>query len=208
MEGMPPVVMNLLIINGLLFAATYVFASRGVDLYQYLAMHHWLSDDFRIWQPFTYMFLHGNMAQVDGRVVGLDGAFMHLFSNMFGLWMFGSTVEYYIGAKRFLQLYLISGLGAIVLFMLISGNLLTVCVGASGAVFGVLFSFGYLFPNQQLFIIPIPFPIKAKYMIALYAAFELYTGINNTGDGVAHMAHLAGMLVAFILLRIWKYRSR
>lgn len=272
LESMPPVVKNLLIINGLLFLATYMLANV-VDLSEYLALYHWSSPKFRIWQPITHLFMHGDS------VHNLESGFMHLFSNMFALWMFGSILENEMGSKRFLLFYLICGLGAASIYMAVNGyeynclkhaivqfdnnptykeyarflaqnhsvpfggndplyglkqiwetnpmdplyssramsmldqfytaTISNGCVGASGAVFGLLFAFGYLFPNVELMLMFIPIPIKAKYFVAFYALFELYAGIQNSaGDNIAHTAHLGGMLIAFIILKTWNITLR
>lgn len=217
---MPPVVKNLLIINALMFFATIVLGKYNIDLSEHLALYHWSSDKFRIWQFVTHLFMHG------GNINDPDGGFMHLFSNMFALWMFGAVLENNMGQKRFLTFYMLCGIGAALLYLLVITYQLAQiphtpqgmqmisflrdqgCVGASGAVFGILFAFGYLFPNTMLYIYFL-FPVKAKYFIAFYALFELYAGIkNNPGDNVAHFAHIGGMLVAFIILKIWNKTNK
>jgi membrane associated rhomboid family serine protease len=201
----PPVVKNLLIINGLVFAAMNLVGFEYQDMiYDWFALHHWGSQYFKIWQIVTHMFMHGNFA--------------HLFSNMFALWMFGSVLENRFGGKRFLNFYIICGIGASLLHLgVITYELHALnraftneaTVGASGAVFGLLFAFGYLFPNTELYMYFIPIPIKAKYFVAGYAFFELYAGVQQSaGDNIAHFAHLGGMLVAFILLKIWGKTDR
>ncbi|HMN32736.1 MAG TPA: rhomboid family intramembrane serine protease [Chitinophagaceae bacterium] len=209
---MPPVVKNLLIINTLVFFATIVFAKIGyASVIDSLALHHWSSDKFRVWQLITHLFVHG------GDPNDPEMGFLHLFSNMFALWMFGGILENYFGSKRFLTFYMICGVGAAILYLLVlsfqySGNMEMLnyfsAVGASGAVFGILFAFGYLFPNTILQIYFL-FPVKAKYFVAFYALFELYAGVkNNVGDNVAHFAHLGGMVVAFILIKYWNNRDK
>lgn len=209
---MPPVVKNLLIINTLVFFATIVFAKIGYgDFVEMLALHHWSSDKFRVWQLVTHLFVHG------GDPSDPEMGFLHLFSNMFALWMFGGILENFFGSKRFLTFYMICGIGAAILYLIVlsfqyRANMEMLnhfsAVGASGAVFGILFAFGYLFPNTVLQIYFL-FPVKAKYFVAFYALFELYAGIqNNVGDNVAHFAHLGGMVVAFILIKIWNNRDK
>lgn len=279
---LPPIVKNLIIINGIMVFAQFVLGKMGIDLSDYLGLHYWKSEYFKPWQFVTHMFMHGNYQD-------LNATLMHIFSNMFALWMFGSILENVWGPKRFLTFYLICGLGAALLHMgvvawqfhkieaafaayqnnpgleqlrafidqhvhyggspmgrqlintynewLTSGYDMTqesitsinhylngytypptgqyfngvfdeATVGASGAVFGILFAFGYLFPNTLLYIYFLV-PIKAKYVVGAYALFELFAGFRNSaGDNVAHFAHLGGMLVAFILLKIWNKRNR
>lgn len=216
MNNIPTVTKNLLLINVIAFAVTWLFELRGVDLASALGLHFFLAGDFGIYQFLTYMFLHGS--------------FMHLFFNMFALWMFGTTMERVWGSRRFLVYYLLCGIGAGLTQELVqyiqyaseglaayqnvstsSGvipmdvylNLWTT-IGASGSIYGVLMAFGMTFPNERMFIIPIPFPIKAKWLITGYIAIELYSAFNSPGDGVAHMAHLGGMLFGFLLIRYWR----
>jgi hypothetical protein len=136
----------------------------------------------------------------------MHGSFFHLLFNMFGLWMFGSLLEQHWGTKRFTWFYLLCGIGAGVAQLLYlyfqQIDMMQVidssAVGASGAVFGILGAFAYLFPNTELYLY-FMFPIKMKYAIALYAAYEIYTGIKQSaGDNVAHFAHLGGALFGFI----------
>jgi membrane associated rhomboid family serine protease len=160
------------------------------------------------------MFMHGSIA--------------HIFFNMFAVWMFGAAVENMWGPKRYLNYYLLTGLGAAVAHYAIvyyqmqplleqavseaerieimNGPLV---VGASGAVFGILVAFGMYFPNTMLFILPIPFPIKAKYAVIGYGLVELFSGVANmSGDNVAHFAHLGGLATGFILIQLWKRNDR
>ncbi len=234
---LPLVVKNLLIINGLFFLTTLVVQNQlNIDLSDTLGLHYPKSENFRIWQIVSYMFMHGS--------------FMHLFFNMFALWMFGNTLENYWGPKRFLIYYMITGIGAGIIQLLIthfrlmslysqisthelnfvlskgseiyqSGQNFTdpvagkinelvnsVTIGASGAVFGILLAFGMLFPNTMLYIY-FAIPIKAKWFVILYGAAELYSGIaNSSGDNVAHFAHLGGMLFGFILIKFWKKNNK
>ncbi|NDV82114.1 rhomboid family intramembrane serine protease [Bacteroides sp. 51] len=218
---MPTVTKNLIIINALLFLATFVLEQRfGIDLNDILGLHFFLADKFNPAQLFTYMFMHGGLS--------------HVFFNMFAVWMFGRVLEQVWGPKRFLFYYILCGVGAgivqeIVQFIHYEAVLSTyanvdlggrivpmadylnlmVTVGASGAVYAILLAFGMLFPNQQLFIIPFPFPIKAKYFVIGYAVLELYLGLsNNANDNVAHFAHLGGMIFGFILIMYWRKKNR
>ncbi len=216
MRNIPVVTKNLLIINILVFVATYVFKGVNIDLNDILGLHFFLASDFHIWQFFTYMFMHGG--------------FTHILMNMFMLWMFGMVVENVWGPKKFLFYYIVCGVGAglcqelaqygtylveglahfdsvrigtTVLPMNAYLNMMNT-VGASGAIYGVLLAFGMLFPEERMFIIPIPIPIKAKWIVMGSIVVELFSAIGTSNDGVAHLAHLGGMLFGFILIRYWK----
>jgi rhomboid-like protein len=235
--NIPTVVKNLLIINIIFYVATLMFG--GPMMTQVLGVHYFDGPDFRIWQVITYMFMHDY------------SSLFHIMFNMFALYTFGSSLEYIMGSKRFLNFYLITGLGALALQLMVQGfevyNItgsainngsfmidsfkrtisfnpelmsqdqastllgiyLTPMVGASGAIFGLLIAFGMLFPNAELFIMFIPVPIKAKYIIPIYVILELFLGVKQfSGDSVAHFAHLGGALVGFILVRIWHLKRR
>ena len=195
---MPTVTKNLIIINVLLFLAQFVAQSYGINLSDYLGLHFFLADNFN------------------------------------PVWMFGRILEQVWGPKRFLFYYILCGVGAGLLqegvqyiqyvtelSQYTSVNIGTgiipmseylnmmTTVGASGAVYAILLAFGMLFPNQQLFIFPLPFPIKAKFFVIGYALIELYAGFaNNPGDNVAHFAHLGGMIFGFILIMYWRKKNR
>jgi len=218
-QSMPPVVKNLLIVNGLVFFAQNVFAnSASFNIDNILALHDVHSPLFRPHQLITHMFMHGG--------------FWHLFFNMFALWMFGSVLENVWGSKRFLIFFMSCGLGAALLHLGVlynqSSEILSTLtqyspedqmealnsikfgttVGASGAVFGCLAAYGYLFPNNVLLIYGV-IPLKAKWFVIIYAAIELFSGVRNSaGDNVAHWAHLGGALVGFILVYIWNRTDR
>ena len=190
-QNIPTVTKNLLIINLLVFMATWLLEARGVDLSYAGGLHFFMSPHFHFYQFLTYLFLHAN--------------FWHLFGNMFALWMFGGVIERVWGPQKFLFYYLCCGIGAgfaqeVVQFLTMSGSL---TIGASGAVYAVLLAFGMTFPNERIYIIPFPFPIKAKWFVMGYIALELFNSVNSYGDGVAHMAHLGGMLFGFLLIRYW-----
>ena len=216
MNNIPSMTKNLLVINILAYIATLVMQRSGVDLNALLGLHFFMASDFRVYQFLTYMFLHGS--------------FTHILFNMFALWMFGSVIERVWGPKKFLFYYIVCGVGAgIVQEMVQYGNYaaqglsayqyvnmggaqismdsyinLWTTIGASGAVYGILLAFGMIFPNERLFIIPFPFPIKAKWLIVGYIVIELFSAMSGPGDGVAHMAHLGGMLFGFLLIRYWR----
>lgn len=195
-SNIPPVVKNLLIINIIFFIATFVIR-RGNDftLVEYLGVYYFDSPKFRVWQIVSYMFMHSPVN------------FAHILFNMFALFSFGSALEYVLGPKKFLNFYLITGLGALALQMAVQAiemhavtGSITVdpfnfpytsqeqankvgeiyfgpMLGASGAIFGVLIAFAMLFPNAELFFIFLPVPIKAKYLIPVYIIIELVLGV-------------------------------
>ena len=216
MNNMPTMTKNLLVINVLAFLATYVLQRSGIDLNALLGLHFFKASNFHVYQFLTYMFLHGG--------------FTHILFNMFALWMFGSVIERVWGPKKFLFYYIVCGVGAGIMQEMVQyGNYVLqglaayeyvnmggaqismdsyinmwTTIGASGAVYGILLAFGMIFPNERLFIIPFPFPIKAKWLIVGYIAIELFSALSGPGDGVAHMAHLGGMLFGFLLIRYWQ----
>ena len=156
------------------------------------------NENFRPWQIVTHMFAHA-----------ASGEFMiwHILFNMFALWMFGRVIENLWGAKRFLIFYMACGLGAAAAQLLTSSGM-SMAVGASGAVFGVLIAFAMTFPNTELYLMFIPIPIKAKWAILGLIAIDLFSGISQLNDGIAHFAHLGGALTGFILLKIWNKTNR
>ena len=211
MNTIPTITKNLLIINVLCFFARLAFASHGIDIDELFGLHFFLASHFQPWQLFTYMFMHAS--------------WQHIFFNMFALWMFGRIIEQVMGPKRFLTYYLVCGIGAglaqelaqYIHFLTIVSNYSLLSheqlayalngwntVGASGAVYGILLAFGMTFPEERMFIFPLPVPIKAKYFVIGYAVIELLSALSQKGDGVAHMAHLGGMLVGFLLLLYWR----
>lgn len=257
---LPKGIKNILIINILLFFATYVFAKANIcDLNQWLGLHYFKAPDFHVWQIITYMFMHAN--------------FGHIFFNMFALWMFGAVVENEWGTQKFLVYYLITGIGAALTHYLITAievgpamslfnqfldapsletyrylvennqitqlqsalqnnyNILMahpeslndlvaatitlqdsylnsfVLIGASGAVYGVLLAFGWMFPNSTIYIYFL-FPIKAKWFVLIYGLIELVYGVTGTSDGVAHFAHLGGMVFGILLILLWHRNDR
>ena len=215
----PAVTKNLLIINSIMFIATWVTENMGIDLTGLLGLHFFLAPDFHLYQIFTYMFMHGGLG--------------HIFMNMFMLWMFGPVMETYWGSRKFFFYYIICGLGAGFCQELAQfGQFYIICneqvpgftfadtmmvvranqgllnlwttVGASGALYGILLAYGMYFPNERMFVIPFPFPLKVKWVIAGSIALELFSAIATTNDGVAHLAHLGGMLFGYILIKYWR----
>lgn len=271
-QVLPPVVKNLLIINGLFFLATIALEnSFRIDLTRFLGLHFITAENFRPYQFVTYMFMHGG--------------FTHILFNMFALWMFGNAIENVWGGKRFLTYYMVTGIGAGIIYTIwvyfqmkpdlqlinafldfrdieslaaitsdhtfainqYSGQIWiefqefqrnlrilnnnpfnqealtaivnfmadykeyylnrSVVVGASGAVFGILLAFGMMFPNSVIYLY-FAFPIKAKYFVILYGAFELFEGVmNRPGNNIAHFAHLGGMIFGYFLIRYWKKKG-
>jgi membrane associated rhomboid family serine protease len=188
-QELPLVVKNILIINVVLFIAKFLL-SNTIDLDRYLDLYPIGTPNFKPHQFITYMFMHADLS--------------HIFLNMLGVYMFGSILENIWGAKRFINFYLLCGLGAAALQLGISSfnNEFTILLGASGSVFGLLVAFAMMFPNTELqlyFIIP----VKAKYLVIGYSLFELYNGFF-ANDNVAHFAHLGGLAVGIIMMLIWK----
>jgi len=186
-----PVVLNLIIINVIVFVAQMVFDST-FGLTNILALYSYNSGLFEPYQLVTHMFAHGG--------------FLHILFNMYALWLFGTVLEKVWGPKRFLIFYLVCGLAAGVTEMfMVSGG---AAIGASGAIMGLLAAFAYTFPNTQFYILPFPFPIKAKYMAAIYAAIDLFGGFSGSSDNIAHFAHLGGLVMGFILVIIWNKTNK
>ncbi|MGL1887797.1 MAG: rhomboid family intramembrane serine protease [Reichenbachiella sp.] len=263
MFNLTPMVKNILIIN----IGIYLLQSvLSINLASIFGVHYIFSDNFYIFQYVTYMWLHST------------GSFMHLFGNMFAVLIFGPMLERVWGKKRFLTFYLMTGIGAGLLYGVVdtienkglenqmeafidnpnpedfyifthnhmsrrydavalgdfadeyydrpdnlsyASQAVTVVnqiysdltntpmIGASGAVFGILMAFAMLFPNTELMLLFPPMPVKAKYLVFFYGAYELYSEINRSGtDNVAHLAHLSGMLIAFIILKYWARNGR
>ena len=189
----PPAVKNLIIANGLLYLATYLIPQVNSFLGAYGQLFWVGSPNFHLYQFVSYMFLHGS--------------FPHLFFNMFALWMFGRTLEYELGTKRFLTYYFVCGIGAAIFQMLVAwvaSEYYFTMLGASGATMGLLMAFGVMHPNNQIFVFPIPMPIKAKWFVIGYIVLELVQGWGGLSDGVAHFAHVGGMLWGWALLHYWK----
>lgn len=216
MRQIPTITKNLLIINVICFLAYKVFTGRGIDLNDIMGLHYFQASEFHAYQLITYMFMHAGWS--------------HLFFNMFALWMFGGVIERTFGEKRYLIYYIVCGLGAalcqelsqfVYVYSMIADqgatlhdmfnlsmadrmalNALTT-VGASGCIYGVLLAFGMCYPEERMFVFPLPVPIKAKWFVVGYAVIELLSALAQRGDGVAHVAHLGGMLFGYILIRMW-----
>ena len=190
----PPVVLNLIIINVLVYMATALLPV-GDAIYRYCALSLG-TPFFHTYQFITYMFLHAN--------------FEHIFFNMFALWMFGRTLEYELGSQRFLTFYMVCGVGAALIQYLTAlafGELPLLLVGASGAVMGLLLAFGVMHPNAVIMLLIPPIPMKAKWFVIIYAVIELFLGWTGFGGNVAHFAHVGGMLWGLGLLWWWRRRG-
>lgn len=218
-QKIPTVTKFLLIANILIFLITTFSGVDSRDSYvlnEIFGLHFFLSSDFHIYQLVTYMFMHGSWE--------------HLFFNMFALWMFGCVVERVWGPQKFLFYYIACGIGAGLFqeaaqlgqfYMMASDQIAEfgvtavvranaaglsnwTTVGASGAIYAILLAFGMIFPEERIFIFPLPIPIKAKWFVIFYAGLELFLAISTTGDGVAHIAHLGGMVFGFFMIRYWR----
>lgn len=221
-DNFPPIVKNLIIINVLVFLAQITLDNQ-FHITEKLMLYPVMFDEFKPYQIFTHMFAHS------------PGMIFHIVFNMFGLWMFGKILENIWGSKRFLFFYMACGLGAAALHMLIqylryddimeqvqvalqAGDVLAArsiyselgpALGASGAVMGIFIAFGYLFPNTELYLMFIPVPVKAKWIMIGLVAIDLFGGVARvSGDNVAHFAHLGGAITGFIIVLIWNKTNR
>lgn len=196
-HGLTPMVRILLIINAAIYALQLLWPHQGPlsPLIQWFAL--WpprVLHQYALWQIFTYAFLHGGI--------------IHLLFNLFTLWMFGCDVERVLGGKKFILFYLISGVGAGLCHLLFNAHSPVPVIGASGAIYALLVAFALLFPDRVitlLLFLVLPVQVKAKYLVAIFIAISLVSGIESNlfgyQDGVAHLAHLGGALTGFILLR-------
>ena len=193
-----PVIKTILIINVIVFLCqNFVFTVFRVggnslsDLFFYYCALYPVGENsnFYIWQLITYQFMHGG--------------FLHIFFNLFALWMFGIELEQMWGSRKFLILYLLCGIGAGLTQLFISPmfSVAAPTIGASGAIYGVLLAFGLTFPDRPIFMFPIFIPIPAKFFVLIYAGLELFMGFSSAAGGVAHFAHLGGAATGFILLK-------
>ena len=221
-DALPPIVKNLIFINALFFLATeFLFRDIGdhglQGIFGLWPVNH---ENFRPYQIFTHMFTHAGLT--------------HILFNMFSLWMFGRALENIWGPKKFLLFYLVCGIGSAIAHMTMAyfqyqpisealelakaagqteyveqlQSLGTYAVGASGAVMGVFVGFAYLFPNTELLLLFPPIPIKAKWLILILVAYDLFGGVGRTSDGIAHWAHLGGAAMGFILVYIWNKTNK
>jgi rhomboid-like protein len=225
MRNTTPVVLNLIIINVLVYLAQHQFSSP-FNLTNWGALHYFQSTDFQPHQFLTNMFMHDT------------SGLAHILFNMFGLWMFGSILENRFGSKRFLFFYMVCGLGAGILTQLtvpysaevfskseagisaaMKNNLPAAAIvdiykqqfsaiGASGAIMGIMAAFAYLYPNAEMYVMLIPIPVKAKYVIPVMVLIDLFGGLQQIpGSNIAHFAHLGGAIVGFLLVLYWKKKE-
>ena len=196
MRNIPPAIKNIIIINIIMFIATLI---NQEFMFERFALFPIGTYFFRPWQLITHMFMHGG--------------FWHIFFNMYTLFFFGVVLERVWGSKKFLLYYFVTGLGAaachlgVMYLQGVDYNLPT--VGASGAVYGVLLGYGMLFPNNRItMLFPFPVTLKAKWFVLIFGGIELVTGIFDTSSGIAHFAHLGGMLFGILLILYWKKRNK
>ena len=190
MPPLAPVTQALLLINVGVFCIDYML---GGLLTRWFALYP-IGPNFMPWQLVSYAFLHD------------VGNLFHIVFNMLGLWMFGAELERLWGPKRYLQYYaasvLAAGLSQLLLSALLDSQAPT--IGASGGIFGLLLAFGMMFPNRRIMLLIPPIPMKAKIFVAIYGALELFLGVSNPYGGVAHFAHLGGMLGGFLMIQYWR----
>jgi len=213
----PPITKNLIIANCIVWLACAILPIG--DAIREYGMLYWVgSDKFHLYQFFTYMFLHYD--------------FQHLFFNMFSLWIFGRTLELDLGPKRYIIYYLVCGLGAVLIgmgvatieWLSVKASLAETAaaygvsaaqlankvftnysmLGASGAVMGVVLSFGVMHPNSVVMLMFPPIPLKARWFVVIFIAVEFIAGVKGVNDNVGHFGHLGGMLWGWLLLRYWK----
>jgi len=210
MSNVPVAVKNIIIINALVMIMTSL---NGDLMYEKFALFYPTSPFFHWWQPVTHMFMHGG--------------FWHLLFNMYTLYIFGTVLERVWGAKKFLLFYFVTGIGAAAVHTgvewiqmqsllvdaaegsfaaksAIHALKMTPTVGASGAIYGVLMGYAMLYPDSVLTLIFPPISMKAKWFVLVFAAIELLTGVTGTGGGIAHFAHLGGLIFGFLLILYWK----
>ena len=213
LANVPAAVKNIIIINALVMVMTMLNENF---MYEKFALFYPTSPFFHWWQPLTHMFMHGG--------------FWHLFFNMYTLYIFGSVLERVWGPKKFLAFYFVTGLGAAAIhtgvewiqmqgwlaqaaegshsaLMAIHSLKMTPTVGASGAIYGVLMGYAMLYPDSILTLIFPPISLKAKWFVLIFAAIELLTGVTGTGGGIAHFAHLGGLIFGYILIHVWKKKG-
>lgn len=189
MPPLPPITQALILINVAMFCLDEAMNNQ---LSFYLGLWPIQSGAFYPWQIVTYAFMHGSLT--------------HIFFNMMGLWMFGSEMERIWGGRRYMQFLLASVLTAAAtqLVMATLAGWTNSTVGASGGIYGLLLAFGMMFPNRTIMPLFPPIPMKAKVFVAIFGALELFQGVTGTASGVAHFAHLGGMLGGWLMMRYWR----
>jgi membrane associated rhomboid family serine protease len=181
--GLPPAIKNLMIIMGAVFLVQMLV--RGwIEIYFGLVpILVW--EKYFLWQLFTYMFLHGS--------------FFHILFNLLALWMFGGELENYWGSKKFLFYFFFCGIGAGICTVVLTPYQFIPVIGASGAIYGILLAFGWLFPNRLIYVYFL-FPIPAKYFVIIFGLIEFFSSIGGAGGGVAHLTHLGGLLFGILYM--------
>jgi membrane associated rhomboid family serine protease len=187
--GLTPAIKNLIIINAVIF-----LLSINVGLYNFLVYYFGLIPSqvlgsIKIWQIFTYMFLHES----------IHSSIMHILFNMFMLWMFGAELESSWGSRQFLKYYLICGIGAGIFILILSPSN-SVTIGASGAIFGVMVAFAMLNPDRLLYVYFL-FPVKAKYMVGFLMFISYFFIVSGSGGGISHVGHFGGGLVGYLYMK-------
>lgn len=240
--GMGPAVKYLIMFNVLVLVFDITNCNKhllGIDMHQLFGLHYWETTEFKPFQFISYMFLHDR------------ASFLHIFFNMFNLWMFGNLMERRWGTQRFLLFYFVCGIGGALLqqaawstmfvgkstadlclpafgYDITNGGTLTtfninnqiyaidelrnllmnyeapICIGASGATFGVMVAFAMTFPNIEMFLMFIPIPIKAKYLIGAFVVLEIVETFTRTNDGICHLGHLGGIIFGVLLILLWR----
>ena len=193
MLSMPPVVRGLIILNVAVFVLELL---TGALLPALFGLWPLGSGHFHVWQLITYAFLH------DPRNV------LHIFLNMFALYMFGRSLESHLGPRRFLIYYLVCAVAAALTQLLVTPPNALETIGASGGVFGVLLAYAWFFPRTRLIVLPLPLPLPAWLVVLGYALVELFFGVTHREESVAHFAHLGGMVGGIACLLYWRARRR
>jgi membrane associated rhomboid family serine protease len=184
--SLTPVVKYLVIANVIIFLIQG-FLGRWMIAYFGLTPYMVITS-LAVWQFVTYLFLHGG--------------FWHIFWNMFALWMFGSDLERHWGSRQFLKFYLVAGVGAGFLSVVLSPTSMIPTIGASGSIYGVLLAYGMMFPNRLVYLYFL-FPVKVKYFVAVLGALAFFSAWGSPGSPVAHVAHLGGMIFGFLYMKGW-----
>ena len=188
MNNIPKAVKHIIIINLLMLVLTYL---NNPLMSKWFALNP-ISFIWKPWQLVTYMFMHGG--------------FGHLFFNMYTLFIFGSVLENVWGTKKFLTFYFVTGIGAALVnigVQYLTGSF-ALTVGASGAIYGILMGYAMLYPDSIMTLLFPPVSLKAKWFVLIFAGIELLTGISGAGTGIAHFAHLGGLIFGFLLIMYWK----
>ena len=185
-RAMSPAIKFLIAANAAAFLLAQLAPTQFFDLFGLVPVHVWR--DRWVWQPVTYLFLHGN--------------FLHLLLNIFSLWIFALPVEAEWGPREFLKYYFLCGIGAGLLSLALSPQSAVPIIGASGAVYGLLVAFAMLYPDAVVYLYFL-FPVKAKHMAVLFGLLEFFGGAAGSAPGIARFAHLGGMAIGYLYIRWW-----